>query len=749
MYSNSLIFGKDPTTHIVGLEYYPTHTSNAVIFREVEGELIAERRYLPFFILASSQITPKFQRMAGSNYYCWLYETYDFSEIHQLKRKFGKYENVIYTINDIQENLMCYNGITFFKGMKSLNDISVMSIDLETTGLNPSDSDARILLCSVTSRKNKKIIKDLFRYDAYQSEKEMLEVLANYIHLINPSNIIGHNIYKFDLDYLIKRARLTGANFNIGRDKKEAIIVPWTSQFRKDQITSYEYHQVKIFGRSIVDTWFQSIRFDMFSKKYDSYGLKQIIEVEENAGKIPKNESRSFYDAKKIRFNYQDPVEWEKIQNYCRDDADDALKLYDMMCKTQFLVALHVPKPFQKLLVSATGSQVNSIIERRYLEDKHSIPLPSPKESYEGAISFGNSGIYNNTFKIDVASLYPSIMLQFEIYPEGKDVNKYFLQMVDYFTTERLKNKKLYEQTDDPWYYLLQEVQKIFINSAYGFLGTAGLPFNFMKGAAEVTRHGREIIQKTLKWAESKRFKIANADTDSILVTKEDNSIFTEKEQDDLLNEINSLMLPKIKFAHDGVFPIAIIFASKNYILKKWNKKKNQFEIIYKGSALKAPMLEAKLRGFLKDAVNLMLENKVDAIPSTYQSLVSEIYNLNSIEGFTFKVPLTPKKMDYESDHPSAKKVQRLIERHKLEVNVSDKLNCFYLEDGELELAEYFTGACDRVRLIEKLWNTSKRFENLLPCKEYFPKYHLKIMQGQLKGIACADLDGGACTDLG
>ncbi len=741
MYSNRLIYGKDQTTHIVAIEYYPTKTSNAVIFREIDGELIAERRYLPFFILASRQITPKFQRMAGSNHYKWLYETYDFYEINKLKREYGKHEGLIYTINDLQENLMSYNGITFFKGMDSIKDVSVLSLDIESVGLDPLEKDAKVLIVSATSRKKGVIKKELFAYDNFRSDKDMFESLGQFVLEQNCSHIVGHNIYKFDLNFIIKQSRLNDAKMLLGRDKKEAIIVPWASQFRKDQHTSYEYHAVKIFGRSIIDTWFQSIRYDFFDKKYDSYGLKYIIDYEEKAGKIPKNELRSFYDARKIRSNYKDPVEWGKIKDYCSDDADDALKLYDMMCETAFLVATHVPKPFQKLLLSATGSQFNSLIERAYLNDKHSIPMAAPKESFEGAISFGNSGIYQNTFKIDVTSLYPSIMLQYEIHPIGKDVKKYFLQILQCFTTERIKNKELFEITNDPKIDRLQGGQKVFINTAYGQLGTGGLAFNCMESAAKVTRYGREIIQKTLKWAELKEFKIVNADTDSILVTKKDSALFTEQEQNDLLVEINSLMPPKIKFAHDGVFPIAIVFATKNYILKKWNKKKNQFEIIYKGSALKAPMLEAEFRNFLKQVVNLMLEYKVEDIQKVYNDLVYKTYNLKSITGFTFKVPLTPKKMDYDSDHPSALKVQRLIARHDLEVNVSDKLNCFYLESGELELEEKFDGSCDRMRLIKKLWNVSQRFKNLLPCEKYFPPYHLKKMNEQLKGISNTDLE--------
>jgi DNA polymerase elongation subunit (family B) len=73
--------------------------------------------------------------------------------------------------------------------------------------------------------------------------------------------------------------------------------------------------------------------------------------------------------------------------------------------------------------------------------------------------------------------------------------------MVDYFTIERLKNKKLAKETGDSYYDDLQNSQKIAINSAYGFLGAPGLNFNSPQHAAFITKTGREILEKSVLWA--------------------------------------------------------------------------------------------------------------------------------------------------------------------------------------------------------------------------------------------------------
>jgi len=138
---------------------------------------------------------------------------------------------------------------------------------------------------------------------------------------------------------------------------------------------------------------------------------------------------------------------------------------------------------------------------RGYLQQGHSIAKADEVEGFEGAISFGVPGLYKEVYKLDVAALYPSIIRQYKIYNKSKDPQQYFLKMVEYFTKERLKNKKLAKETNNQYYKDLEQSQKILINSKYGTLGAPGLNYNSPKHAAIVTKYGREILAKGVLFA--------------------------------------------------------------------------------------------------------------------------------------------------------------------------------------------------------------------------------------------------------
>src|SRR6266700_7567109 len=156
-------------------------------------------------------------------------------------------------------------------------------------------------------------------------------------------------------------------------------------------------------------------------------------------------------------------------------------------------MAQSIPKSFTSIMTSASGSQINSMMIRSYLQEGHSIPKADIPVPFEGAISYGPPGVYRNMLKLDVASLYPSIIREHKICNLQKDTNANFLKLVEYFTLERLKNKKLAKETGNNYYTDLSESQKILINSAYGFLSTNGLNFNSPRHAAEITEKGRQI----------------------------------------------------------------------------------------------------------------------------------------------------------------------------------------------------------------------------------------------------------------
>jgi DNA polymerase I len=485
---NKLIYGKDPTERIVSIE---VNDGEAELFIQNEdGSITSKFVKNKFWLLSSRNLGNNWIRLKGNLHYKYGIQFEDRSDFNKVRSSLK--EQDIYTIADPKENCMVNKGITYYKGLKP-NEVSILSFDIETTGLDGAKE--KLLLISNTYRNHKgEIERKLFAYDEYQDEGDMLCQWRDWVTDMNPSIICGHNIYGFDLPFLQARADAHGIQLLLGRDASPIKFNEYDSKFRKDGSQSYSYKKVKCYGREFVDTMFLAIKYDV-GRKYESYGLKKIIEQEGI-----RVEGRVMYDASKIKDNYKNPVEWEKIKAYCVHDSDEALALFDLMVAPTFYMTRTVPKPFQLMIESATGSQINAVMVRSYLQDAHSIPKTTEAEEFNGAISFGCPGIFKNAFKVDVASLYPSIMLQYEVYNKEKDPNAHFLILLKTFTEERLKNKKLAKT--DKYYDDLQNSQKIFINSCYGFLGASGLNFNSPEHASFVTRKGRDILIKAIEWAE-------------------------------------------------------------------------------------------------------------------------------------------------------------------------------------------------------------------------------------------------------
>lgn len=700
MNNDPVLFGKDQTLKVVGLQ--PHDGSVEVFYINEENKVVSETRSNRYWLLSPVKIDKEWVRLNGNLHYQWgrQFNTREaFVKTRAWTKKYGTF-----SVWDGKESTMINKGITMFKGMKP-NDLTVLSFDLETTGLDPNNPDAKILLISNTVRKNGEKIRRLFAFDQYETQAEMLKDWSTWVTEMDPHVMTGHNIFGFDLNYMTV---IAGDELKIGRDGSTLTQDTRDSRFRIDQARGLEYKNVTCYGREIIDTMMLAYKYDAAAKKYDSYRLKRIIELEGL-----QKEDREFYDASQIRFNYQDPVEWEKIKRYCEHDADDSLALFELMATPYFYMTQMIPKSFQSIVCSATGSQINSIMMRAYLQDKHSLPQTSPEAAYEGAISIGNAGIYDNVGKIDVASLYPSIMIQYEVCADDKDPNKYFLNMVKTLTDLRLEYKKLGKT--DKVYDDMQNAFKILINSAYGFLGTGGLLFNAPDKAAFITRMGREILTKCMDWAINKGFKIVNADTDSISFCKSDMSELNEDEFKGYLDEVNAMYPPRIKWEHDGIFKRIIVLRAKNYILYDGKKIKT------KGSGTKATTKTLALREFIERCIDSLVYDK-GQFDSMYKEYVNEIMEVKDIGRWSARKTISDKVMTSERTNES--KVRDAIE--DTEYVEGDRVRMFYLPDGSMELQENFNGVYDRKRLLKNLYDTSKLFETvLLNHKELFINYSL------------------------
>lgn len=485
-----LIFGKNQESSIVSIEI---QDSSVELFQQDASGAISSK-FLPnkHWILSNRPLNKDFVHLKGDLFYSWGIQ-FENREDFLKARNYWRRED-IYSVFDPKEACMLNYGYTYFKNLK-IEDVSILSCDIETNGLK-HDNDSLVLLITNTYRDSKgSIVRKLFAIDEFHSQSEMLQNWCKWVCEVNPSIISFHNGYSFDFPFLQHCADLAGIQLELGRDNSPLRFNTYESKFRVDGSRDLHYNKCYIYGREIIDTMFLAIKYDI-SRQFDSYALKPIIK---QLGLEKKD--RQFYDASKIRENYKIPEEWNKIKIYAEEDSDDGLKLFDKFAPPFFYFCQSVPKSFQLLCESATGSQLNAILVRSYLQERHSIPKTNEVSDFRGGISMGNPGIWNNCMKVDVSSLYPSIILQYQIYDKKKDPNGNFLKMVEYFTKERLKNKKLANETNNAYFSGLEQSQKIGINSAYGLLSTNGLSFNSPENGSLITQHGRDILKKSIKWA--------------------------------------------------------------------------------------------------------------------------------------------------------------------------------------------------------------------------------------------------------
>lgn len=487
---NSLIHGKNHTENIVSIEVVDPYIE--LYIQNTDGSIRTEYIDNKYWMLTDKPIRD-FVKLKGDLHYKYGRQFTDRDEFTRMRAVYNK-NNDMFSIWNPQEACMVKDGYTLFKGMKT-GDVSVLAFDIETTGTQ-LDIYSKVLIIANTFRDHTgKITRKLFTYDSYASVSAMLSDWCDWVRKMNPTIICGHNLNTFDIPYLQHVAEMEGIDLVLGRDGSILTTERRESKFRRDGSQFIAYKRHKIFGRHIIDTFFLSIKYDV-GRKYDNYKLKYIIEFEGLEAK-----DRQFYDASLIRKNYTVSEEWEKIKKYAEFDGDDALKLYDLMSPAQFYWTQKVPKTYQMITEGATGSQINAMMIRSYLQNMHSLPKASESVPFVGALSGGIPGIHNNVLKWDISSLYPSIILQYEVYDRHKDPEGNFLKIVKILREERLKNKKLAKDTGNKVYSDIEQSEKIGINSSYGTLGAPGLLFNSPRNAEFITKKGQEILKKAVTWA--------------------------------------------------------------------------------------------------------------------------------------------------------------------------------------------------------------------------------------------------------
>lgn len=686
--THNSLFGKDQKEKIVNAD---TKDDLLYLFKS-DGSF----EILPcvYWVTANTNLDGKFEKLEGNSFYKF---KRIFNTEQQLKDFKKRFYNSLYSITDITEQQLAHYGITLYKNL-AFEDFKWLSFDIETNGTT-LDKESKVLIISNTFYDGISYQRQVFVVDDYPNEKEMIIDWCNSVEELNPPVITGHNIMGFDIPYLNHVAKRNKIELTLGRDRSSIKINSKASRYRVDGSQTWDYKNIRIFGRDIVDGMFLSVKYDV-GRNFPSWGLKPIIEY---LGLVA--EGRQFYDASMIGKNWHIPEEKEKIIEYCQYDGDDSGNLFKMMTPALFYLARSIPKTLQAITNSASGSWLNSILVRSYIQNNESLPKASEPSYVTGGISFGCSGIHNNCLKLDIVSMYPSIMRQWKIFDNQKDPNAIFNKMVEYYTIQRIEHKRLYKETNNKYYDDLQGAEKIAINSLYGLNGTAGLNFNNFKNADMITTLGRLILRATSVWSTGydvehwfpeykhiqhddsyfemlnlpefsyNKFVMVNGDTDSLTFKKADESEFEPEEIKDLINEINNIMPELVNFEDDGYFPRVLVLKAKNYVLFDGKKIK------FKGSSLRnsrqEPALKEMMDRILKDALIYETADYVDI----YEEYIKEIKDIKDIKRWAKKESVTETLFD--SDRlTETKKVDAIGD---MDIKVGDKVYLYNAIDGMIQ----------------------------------------------------------------
>ena len=237
------------------------------------------------------------------------------------------------------------------------------------------------------------------------------------------------------------------------------------------------------------------------------------------------------------------------------------------------------------------------------------------------------TGVARNVWHCDVASLYPSIMLQFDCFPVN-DQLQIFRHLLTDLRTFRLQAKSdMREAKEAPErrsFHALQNTFKILINSFYGYLGFAQGNFADFEAAARVTQIGRDLLKQMIEWLKAQGAQVIEVDTDGIYFVPPSDSCSSSSSSSNPIEKLRSGLAkelpPGIEVEFDEQFAAMFSYKAKNYALLT-----REGEVVIKGGALKSRGLEKFQRVFLEEMIKLLMEGKPEAIPALRDEFTQKI----------------------------------------------------------------------------------------------------------------------------
>jgi DNA polymerase elongation subunit (family B) len=611
-YDNPLLFGHDASRDLIAFE--PGQSSVRVYARADSTVTFAEEAFRPFLLLAETDLLTGFKGeldlspLDGDGALRWLAECPSWADALRARdhcqnvsgRGAGAPEAPFRFFPDPVHQFLLRAGKTSFRGM-TFGQLRRMALDIEVATApgfefpNAARGADRIIAIALADTGG--FVTALS--GAELSEAELLAECSRLIRERDPDVIEGHNIFRFDLEYMEARARRLGVPLRWGRDGSALHGRPSRMQIADRSIGYRRYSMV---GRHIVDTWILAQLYDVSARDLPSYGLK---EVARHFGVVPPE--RTYVPPEDISRIFPDDP--ERILAYARDDVAETLGLGAILAPPYFVQAQSLPFDYQTTVLRGNATKVDALLMREYLHRGQAIPMPRAGRGVAGGYTaIFERGVAENVLHVDVASLYPSIMLGDGVFPAVDRLGVAAVLLRD-LRAYRLAAKALArEATDDAQRALLNGLQqtfKILINSFYGYLAFSQGHWNDFDAANRVTSEGRRLVMALVTRLQGLGATVIEVDTDGLYFVAPRGATDAASDEEALLANLGAVLSPGIQLELDGRYAAMFSYKMKNYVLLDAKGK-----LVIKGSGLRSRGIELFQRQWMEEMFLLLLSGR-------------------------------------------------------------------------------------------------------------------------------------------
>jgi DNA polymerase elongation subunit (family B) len=518
-----------------------------------------------------------------------------------------------------EEQYLVASGRTGF-GELAFDDLCRMQLDLETTGLDP-DRD-RIFLIAVghpDGRADVLTVPDADRSDA--AEAQLLRMLVHVVKHDDPDVIENHNLHGFDLPFLAHRARRLGVVLDLGRlpgglrERPAARGARLESSAGKNGGAEDPARRIRytLPGRELIDTLDAVRRHDFAARDLPGHGLKAVAR---HLGLASAD--RELIDGRRIHATFlADPA---RVIRYATEDVREAAGLARLLGGAAFALTRMVPRRYERLADTgpATG-MIDPLLVRAYLRSGAALPAHQASDgtSHSGAaLHLLAAGVAHQVVKADVASLYPSLMIQYRIGP-AQDRLGVLLALVERLVDQRLAAKDAARLSppgspERHTHEAISAAMKLVVNSAYGYLGAVGLTrFADVHAANQVTAHGRALLEMLCRELRARGTTLLEADTDGVYFAMPPGS--SEADERRVVAEVAALLPPRVRLEFDGRYAAMLSHEPKNYALLPYAGP-----LLLRGVAFRSRRTEPFGAAFLRRAVECLLRGDVPGVRAAY-----------------------------------------------------------------------------------------------------------------------------------